>query len=150
MVSKEEALKELYQEDDTKRVLKELGQQIFKDNVRKGFWEQCFSKMEEIVDNEGNLVGYHCFGKYIPERRNFGEAIALVHSELSEALEAHRKNLKDSHLPQYDGRAVELADALIRILDMAEGYGYGDILGQIVLDKLAYNRKRPPKHGKKF
>jgi len=50
--------------------------------------------------------------------RNVGEMIALMHSELSEALEAHRKNLKDDHLPEFDGVDVELVDCIIRAMDL--------------------------------
>lgn len=42
-----------------------------------------------------------------PLQRNFGELIALCHSELSEALEGHRKNLQDDKLPNRK-MAVEL------------------------------------------
>ncbi len=52
-----------------------------------------------------------------PIERNFGEMIALAHSELSEALEADRKDLMDDKLPQYHGTYVELIDAIIRQLD---------------------------------
>lgn len=72
--------------------------------------------------------------------RNKGEMLALIHSEVSEALEGVRKGLKDDHLPQYDMEAVELADAMIRILDYAEGHGYK--IGQILLDKCEYNMHR--------
>lgn len=48
--------------------------------------------------------------------RPFGVEVALMHSELSEALEADRKNLQDDKLPQYHGRYVELIDCMIRIL----------------------------------
>ena len=45
--------------------------------------------------------------------------LALIHSEISEALEADRKDLMDDHLPHRKGIEVELADAMIRILDLA-------------------------------
>jgi hypothetical protein len=51
------------------------------------------------------------------KQRNLGEVIALMHSEISEALEADRKGLKDDKLPHRDGREVEFADCLIRIFD---------------------------------
>jgi hypothetical protein len=51
------------------------------------------------------------------ENRSFAQHIALVHSEVSEALEADRKDLNDDKLPEYLGRDVELADVVIRILD---------------------------------
>lgn len=75
-----------------------------------------------------------------PKERNFGELIALVHSELSEALEADRKGLMDSHLPHRKGVEVELADAVIRIFDMAGGLGLQ--LGEAIAEKLAYNQQR--------
>jgi hypothetical protein len=51
-----------------------------------------------------------------PVVRNFGEVVALMHSELSEALEADRKGLMDDKLPHRDGREVEFADLLLRVL----------------------------------
>jgi hypothetical protein len=66
--------------------------------------------------------------------------LALVHSELSEALESHRKNTKDDKLPQYDGIGVELADACIRIFDLAGFLGIP--LGTIMAEKEAFNAKR--------
>src|SRR5690606_34482374 len=49
-----------------------------------------------------------------PKDRNDGECIALMHSELSEALEGIRKNSNDDHLPHRKSVEVELADTLIR------------------------------------
>lgn len=54
-----------------------------------------------------------------PIERNFGEVVSLMHSELSEALEADRKGLMDDKLPHRDGREVEFADCIIRELDTA-------------------------------
>lgn len=74
------------------------------------------------------------------EERNFGEAVALMHSELSEALEAHRKGLMDDKLPHRSGIEVEFADCIIRILDYSEHLGL-DIVGAI-LEKDAINKTR--------
>ncbi|PHS06398.1 MAG: hypothetical protein COA78_14325 [Blastopirellula sp.] len=72
--------------------------------------------------------------------RNFGEVIALMHSELSEALEADRKGLMDDKLPHRDGREVELADCVIRIFDTARALKL-DLAGAII-EKNRYNATR--------
>jgi len=75
-----------------------------------------------------------------PIERNFGEVVALMHSELSEALEADRKGLMDDKLPHRDGREVEFADCIIRILDTAAALGL-DVAGALI-EKSRYNRTR--------
>jgi NTP pyrophosphatase (non-canonical NTP hydrolase) len=75
-----------------------------------------------------------------PLKRNKAEMIALMHSELSEALEGIRKNLMDDHLPGRPMVEVELADTLIRIFDFAGGFGY-DLAGALI-EKLEYNAER--------
>lgn len=72
--------------------------------------------------------------------RNFGEVVALMHSELSEALEADRKGLMDEKLPHRDGREVEFADCVIRIFDTASALGF-DLAGAII-EKNRYNQIR--------
>ena len=75
-----------------------------------------------------------------PLNRNVGELLCLVHSEISEAMEGHRKNLMDDKLPHRKMFEVELADALIRILDIAAGFKLD--LGGAYVEKMAYNRVR--------
>lgn len=103
------------------KMINDLSNKIQLDNSIKGFWDT---------------------------KRNVGELIALIHSELSEALEADRKNLQDTHLPHRIGIEVELADAFIRIMDMAAGLKLD--LGGAVIEKLEYNRSRPHLHGNKY
>ena len=82
--------------------------------------------------------------------------LALVHSEVSEALEGERKDQMDDKLPHRKMVEVELADALIRICDLAGAMGMD--LGGAVAEKLAYNVHREDHHpenrakdgGKKF
>lgn len=71
---------------------------------------------------------------------HFSNKLCLIHSEISEAMEGDRKRLMDDKLPHRPMREVELADAVIRIFDLAGGYGM-DLAGAIV-DKLAYNASR--------
>ena len=75
-----------------------------------------------------------------PIARNFGEVVALMHSELSEALEADRKGLMDDKLPHRDGREVEFADCVIRIMDTCEALGL-DLAGAII-EKNRFNKAR--------
>lgn len=77
---------------------------------------------------------------YMKQYRLVQEKIALCHSELSEALEGYRKNLFDDHLPHRRMVDVELADAIIRICDLAGALGTP--LGEVIAEKLAYNAQR--------
>ena len=122
--------------------IKEIQREIHQVNIEKGFWE---------------------------DRKNVGEVLMLIVSELGEALEAHRKSRK-ALVELFDAKAIdrtdaedyqadfeqcikdtfedEIADTVIRIFDMCEGFGI-DLERHIEL-KLEYNRTRPYKHGKKY
>lgn len=71
----------------------------------------------------------------------FSNKLMLIVSEVSEAMEGDRKSMKDDKLPHRDMREVELADALIRIFDLAGAYGL-DLAGATI-EKLAFNQQRP-------
>lgn len=68
------------------------------------------------------------------------EKLALIHSEISEAMEGHRKGAADTHLPNRKSIEVELADAVIRIADLAGALALD--LGGAIAEKMAYNAKR--------
>lgn len=70
----------------------------------------------------------------------FSNKLCLIHSEISEAMEGDRKSLQDDKLPHRPAREVELADALIRIYDLAGAYNL-DIEGALV-EKMKYNLTR--------
>jgi NTP pyrophosphatase (non-canonical NTP hydrolase) len=95
----------------------------------------------QLANDTANKAGWYrnpTTGKAI--QRNFGEVLALMHSELSEALEAHRKGLQDDKLPTRTGVEVELADCVIRIFDTAKALNL-DLAGAII-EKNRYNKTR--------
>lgn len=85
------------------------------------------------------------------EERSFAEQIALMHSELSEALEEYRdnKDMKEVYFENQTkpcGIPIELADTVIRIFDTCGRYGID--LAEAIRIKMEYNKTRPYKHGK--
>tara|TARA_R110002020_G_scaffold117476_11_gene268607 strand:- start:594 stop:917 length:324 start_codon:yes stop_codon:yes gene_type:complete len=99
-----------------------IAKSIYKNAVNHGFWK---------------------------DEKNDGEAMALIHSEISEALEAMRNdNPSSSKIIEYSSVEEELADAVIRIMDYAFGKDL-DVAGAI-LAKIEYNQSREYMHGKSF
>ena len=109
---------------------------------------------DDIFTDSFNLKGVQVHANAVAhgwweEPREDGTLIALIMSEAAEALEALRKgNGPDEHCPQFSGAEVELADVVIRIMDMAEARGW-NVAGAIVA-KHEFNKTRPYKHGKEF
>lgn len=103
--------------------------------------EANFNQLQESISGWNTHQGFW-------QSDNSGEKIALMHSELSEALEADRKDLPSDKLEGFSGVEEELADTVIRILDFA---GYHDLrLAEAVIAKLQHNLTRPYMHGKKY
>lgn len=69
------------------------------------------------------------------------EKLCLTHSELSEGMEGHRKGVPDDKLPDRPMIEVELADAVIRIFDLAGALRMD--LGGAIAEKMAFNAIRP-------
>jgi len=106
--------------------LKTLQKQSHAIAVSKGFW-----------------------GKNGKKKRNLSELLMLCVTELAEACEALRKgNLQKDKVWRKDTFEDELCDTTIRIFDLCESENI-DLEWQIE-KKLAYNRKRPKRHGKLF
>jgi len=84
------------------------------------------------------------------EERSTGEVIALIHSELSEALQALREKEEphSDHIPDFLLVEEEMADVIIRVLDFCAGFGY-NVCGALI-EKVRYNRTREYRHGKLF
>jgi NTP pyrophosphatase (non-canonical NTP hydrolase) len=70
-----------------------------------------------------------------------GDKLMLIVTEIAEAKEGYRKNLMDDKLPHRSAIEVELADAVIRIGDLAGALGLD--IGGAIIEKLAYNAVRP-------
>ena len=103
----------------------------------------------ELQEDIFTLMQKNGFWDDITNPLKFAEKIALVHSEVSEALEAHRNpDKRDKHLPHRNPIGVELADAVIRIMDLAEALHID--LATIIVEKHEFNASRPHKHGKKY
>ena len=80
--------------------------------------------------------------------RSDGEVIALIHSELSEALEAIRcGEAMSEKIPEFTELELELADVAIRLMDYAEKRGID--LWSAILAKAEYNKGRSYRHGGK-
>ena len=107
----------------TKTIQKACHQQ----SIESGFW---------FIDSDGKAIRQDW-----EPRNNVAEKIALIHSELSEALEGLRED-------DTKNVAIELADTIIRVYDLAE-FLHLDI-GKAVIEKMRINSFRPHKHGKSF
>lgn len=97
--------------------------------------------LSKIV-HKANAKWWQDINTGLPIKRNKGELLALIHSEVSEALEGERKGLQDDKLPQYPMAPVEIVDTIIRCLDYLAGF-HPDVDVQEVFDaKMAFNAQR--------
>lgn len=82
---------------------------VYQRNVKAGWW----------TDIETGL----------PKKRNLGELMMLICTELAEAYNAWADNANDDKLPEYPGLGVELGDTLIRLADLCGAAAEGNLVG---------------------
>ncbi len=120
---------------DQIKALRELQNEIHASNVKAGWWTDLTA-----IPEQANLVSHARRGSRLG-KAIVAEKLALIHSEVTEALEGARKNLMDDKLPHRKMIEVELADAVIRIFDLAGALDL-DLAGAIK-EKREFNQTRP-------
>lgn len=139
--------------------ISEISKAVHQNAKDKGFWNDIDEHLESVEDRDIPFL----MESFIAQK------LSLIHSEISECLEARRKglNIGEGSLGQFgynqslgldfstafeqfikNTDADELADAVIRIFDLAEWLGI-DIEWHI-RRKHEYNKTRPHKHGKSY
>jgi hypothetical protein len=132
----------------------EMQRTVYETAIEKGWYSNANKELaKKIIDEPGseNLsIEIYSLLVSIANQpvRNNGELIALGHSELSEALEGLRHgNPPDDKIPEFSNAEAELADLVIRAMDMAQANGWN--LAAAVVAKAKFNKSRPHKHGGK-
>lgn len=122
-------------ENQIVNALRQLQEEIHASNVTAGWWTDLTA-----IPEQADLVRHARRGTRLG-KAIVAEKLALIHSEVSEAMEGARKNLMDDKLPHRKMIEVELADAVIRIFDLAGALDL-DLAGAIK-QKREFNLTRP-------
>ena len=120
-----------FKTNNTINALNTLQNEIHQANVQAGWWTDLSTNMDLAEEvRQGTRLG----------KALVAEKLCLIHSEISEAMEGPRKNLKDDKLPHRPMLEVEMADAVIRIMDLAGAMKLD--IGGAIQEKLSYNATR--------
>jgi NTP pyrophosphatase (non-canonical NTP hydrolase) len=108
---------------------------------------------EVAVEAHDNAVKHGFWDEEVIKRRTFGDSIALIHCELSEAYEEYRKGraVNEAYYGEKgkpEGVPSELADCVIRIFDFCVANQID--IEKAILEKMAFNKTRPFRHNKKI
>jgi hypothetical protein len=154
-----------YDADDPMSLM-EYAERIHKNADAHGFWpsDETPDALINLIDNRAPGLSPQMLDKMrafvnAHRGRNFGEMIALMHSELSEALEEHRSGKPAFYLERQpygpdkpEGTLVEIIDVIIRALDTAYSIAVEDglDLDRVCQAKMEFNESRPHKHGRRY
>lgn len=111
-------------------VINKLAEIFHKSSADAGWWKTLVVSREVDPPKEQTAIDPH----------EVGTKFGLIHSEVSEAMEAFRKNAMDDHLTDRLGVEVEIADAMIRLLDLAGALRLD--VGGAMEAKMRYNAQR--------
>jgi hypothetical protein len=106
-------------------------------SVAAGWWHHAETGLDlkRVINDPASPIERLLAQNLVPTK------LCLTHSELSEGMEGYRKGLMDDKLPHRRMLEVELADAVIRIADLAGALGMD--LGGAIAEKMAFNAVRP-------
>ncbi len=134
-------------------MLNELAQNIYEANKKKGFWdkERNVGELLMLVTSElGEAMEAHRKGK-VGRMKSFESDMGYARLSLEDFTPENQNYLWIANRFETtvkDTFEDEIADAIIRLLDLSAGLGID--LSKHIEAKLKYNESRPQLHGKLY